>query len=377
MRDPRNWVRPAAAVRHRRGRRHRAGRAAGAHPPPRPQAAVGQPARAGRAHASGLRRGSAPGPPGPLSRRAAAGDRSAAAPGRPGPLIPSAAHGHLLSPPLARDRRLVLLLRAADLPRLHDADLGGHALPGVRARAHQGQDGAQRGPTAPVVTQALIAINVLVFFGETATGTPLGGVGASGFGTLYRARAHCSGPYIDQVHHQYYRLVTAGFLHDGLLHIAFNMFFLYFLGPMLEPAIGRLNFAVVYFVSLLAGSFGALLFSAADPHRGRLGRLLRAPRRADRRRPLPGDLDLAERPRAHPADQHRVLAQRERHLDRRPSGGLRRRGHLRLADRASWASGAACPPPPSPGAWWWRVVSVIAAIAVAGGAGLAPNGITI
>jgi membrane associated rhomboid family serine protease len=32
------------------------------------------------------------------------------------------------------------------------------------------------------------------------------------------------------------------------------------MGQMLEPAIGRLNFAVVYFVSLLAGSFGALLF---------------------------------------------------------------------------------------------------------------------
>ncbi len=54
--------------------------------------------------------------------------------------------------------------------------------------------------------------------------------------------------------------MTAGFLHDGLLHILFNMVFLYFMGQMLEPAIGRLNFAVVYGVSLLAGSFGALLF---------------------------------------------------------------------------------------------------------------------
>ena len=45
-----------------------------------------------------------------------------------------------------------------------------------------------------------------------------------------------------------------------MLHILFNMVFLYFMGAMLEPAIGRLNFGVVYFVSLLAGSFGALLF---------------------------------------------------------------------------------------------------------------------
>ena len=38
------------------------------------------------------------------------------------------------------------------------------------------------------------------------------------------------------------------------------MVFLYFMGAMLEPAIGRLNFGIVYFVSLLSGSFGALLF---------------------------------------------------------------------------------------------------------------------
>jgi membrane associated rhomboid family serine protease len=114
------------------------------------------------------------------------------------------------------------------------------------------------GSTAPVVTQALIAINVAVFVGETATGTPLGGANSSSLGTLY-VKGALYGPNVDQLH-QYYRLVTGGFLHDGLLHIAFNMLFLFFLGPMLESAIGRLNFAVVYFVSLLAGSFGALLF---------------------------------------------------------------------------------------------------------------------
>jgi membrane associated rhomboid family serine protease len=114
-------------------------------------------------------------------------------------------------------------------------------------------------PSAPAVTQLLIAINVAVFIGETATGTSLGGVGSGGYGTLF-AKGALAGPFIDQAH-QYYRLVTAGFLHDGLLHILFNMLFLYFMGQMLEPAIGRLNFTVVYFVSLLAGSFGALLFT--------------------------------------------------------------------------------------------------------------------
>src|SRR5690242_9561037 len=119
-------------------------------------------------------------------------------------------------------------------------------------------------PTAPLVTQILIALNVAVFISETATGTPLGGVGSSGLGTLFTKGA-LYGPYINEIHHDYYRLLTAGFLHDGLLHIAFNMLFLYFMGQMLEPAIGRLNFSVVYFVSLLAGSFGALLFSPQIP----------------------------------------------------------------------------------------------------------------
>jgi membrane associated rhomboid family serine protease len=115
------------------------------------------------------------------------------------------------------------------------------------------------GRSAPVVTQVLIAINIAVFIGETATGTPLGGAGGGNPGTLFLKGA-LAGPFIDQAH-QYYRLVTAGFLHDGLLHILFNMLFLYFMGQMLEPAIGRLNFVVVYFVALLGGSFGALLFT--------------------------------------------------------------------------------------------------------------------
>jgi membrane associated rhomboid family serine protease len=111
---------------------------------------------------------------------------------------------------------------------------------------------------APTVTQALIAINVIVFVAETATGTSLGGASGLSPGTVF-AKGALAGPYISQSH-EYWRLVTAGFLHDGVLHILFNMVFLYFMGQMLEPAIGRLNFAVVYFVSLLAGSFGALLF---------------------------------------------------------------------------------------------------------------------
>jgi membrane associated rhomboid family serine protease len=110
-------------------------------------------------------------------------------------------------------------------------------------------------PSAPTVTQALILINVLVFIVEVGTGTSLGG---SESGTLIRDGG-LSGPAIAH-QHEYYRLVTSGFLHYSLLHILFNMVFLYIMGPMLEPAIGRVNFAAVYLTALLAGAFGAILF---------------------------------------------------------------------------------------------------------------------
>src|SRR5450755_2462875 len=110
-------------------------------------------------------------------------------------------------------------------------------------------------PSTPTVTEILIGINVIAFVLETATGAPLGGGGG---GSIYDHGA-LFGPLIQQIH-DYWRLLTSGFLHDGLLHILFNMVFLYFIGRILEPGIGRLNFTIVYFVSLLAGSFGALLF---------------------------------------------------------------------------------------------------------------------
>ncbi len=108
------------------------------------------------------------------------------------------------------------------------------------------------------MTQILIAVNVIIFVAETATGTSLGGGGAGHFGTLFIHGA-LDGPDVASGH-QYYRLFTSGFLHDGLLHILFNMWFLYAVGPALERAVGRWCFLAIYLASLFAGSFGSLLF---------------------------------------------------------------------------------------------------------------------
>jgi membrane associated rhomboid family serine protease len=125
------------------------------------------------------------------------------------------------------------------------------------------------------VTEILIAINVAVFLAEVATGVTLGG---SDSGWVYNHGA-LFGPAIGghfalppgfplAGHHQYWRLLTSGFLHASLIHIALNMLSLWFVGRVLEPAVGRVNFLAIYFASLLAGSFGALLFEPDVPTLG-------------------------------------------------------------------------------------------------------------
>jgi membrane associated rhomboid family serine protease len=103
-------------------------------------------------------------------------------------------------------------------------------------------------------TYALIAINVAFFFAEVAGGG--GGFGFNGGGSVYNNLA-LFGPKVADG--EWYRVVTGGFLHAGLLHIAFNMFALFILGRLLEPAIGTPRFLGIYGVALLAGSCGALI----------------------------------------------------------------------------------------------------------------------
>src|SRR5215210_1743537 len=73
----------------------------------------------------------------------------------------------------------------------------------------------------PTVTYVLIAINVLLFIGSSAGGSSLGGGGGGRvFGDLALYGPAVSGG-------DYWRLITGGFLHAGLLHILFNMYVLY------------------------------------------------------------------------------------------------------------------------------------------------------
>jgi len=106
-----------------------------------------------------------------------------------------------------------------------------------------------------LVTKAMIAINVLVFLANLAQGSSLSRTSGSLFekGALY---IHGG---LDQG--EWWRLITAAFLHGNLLHLGMNMFVLWIVGAPVEEAIGRGRFLALYLVSGLAGSAGALLFS--------------------------------------------------------------------------------------------------------------------
>jgi len=124
-----------------------------------------------------------------------------------------------------------------------------------RTRVRRYSAGAMDQPT---MTYALIVINVVV-----ALGSLLGGGGsAAGLGSdaILRDGALSRATVGNG---EVWRIVTSGFIHAGVTHLLFNMLSLWILGSLLEPVVGRARFLLIYFCSLLAGSFGALL---AQPH---------------------------------------------------------------------------------------------------------------
>jgi membrane associated rhomboid family serine protease len=119
------------------------------------------------------------------------------------------------------------------------------------ARTVRQARGRVSGLAAPV-TSVLIAINVLVYLITVGQG---GGINAPG-GNLF-LKGELVGYAVGQG--DWWRLFTAMFLHGGVLHIAFNMFALWWLGSVVEGALGPLRFLLLYLAGGLAGSAGALV----------------------------------------------------------------------------------------------------------------------
>jgi rhomboid protease GluP len=112
-----------------------------------------------------------------------------------------------------------------------------------------------RKSSRPVVTLALIAVNLIVYVAMGLSGAswtepslPQAIRWGADFGVLALAG-------------QWWRLLTSTFVHFGIIHILFNMWCLFDLGLSLEPMMGRKAYALVYFVSGIAASAVSLAWN--------------------------------------------------------------------------------------------------------------------
>jgi membrane associated rhomboid family serine protease len=97
------------------------------------------------------------------------------------------------------------------------------------------------------VTIAIIVVNVLVFLVQQANASFTGRFVLFGYAVQ-------SG--------QYYRLLTAAFLHANITHIAFNMFSLYVIGTQVERVLGTVRYAVLYLLAAVGGTAASYAFTA-------------------------------------------------------------------------------------------------------------------
>ena len=118
-----------------------------------------------------------------------------------------------------------------------------------------------------LVTWAIVVANVIVFALDgvlSGSGSPIDG----GSGPLSQAGA-VFGPAVADG--EWWRLITAAFLHLGILHILFNMYALWLFGPIMEQMYGHVEFAVIYVLCALGGNVLTILFAPNNPALGASG----------------------------------------------------------------------------------------------------------
>jgi membrane associated rhomboid family serine protease len=146
---------------------------------------------------------------------------------------------------------------------------------GIRCPEHSGKpqgvqrmrQGVQRASfegAGAKATKLLIGVNVAVYIAELIQGGGVYGVGS----TIYQ-KGVLWAPFVGAG--DYWRLITAAFLHYGPFHLLLNMLGLYWFGSLLEQRIGSGRFLLLYLVSGLAGSAGALVVSPNNPTVGASG----------------------------------------------------------------------------------------------------------
>jgi rhomboid protease GluP len=121
-------------------------------------------------------------------------------------------------------------------------------VPGLRKRYRR----------TPMVTYTLLGITIVLFAMQWVAGATSGGA-VTELGVKY-------GPAIAAG--EWWRLITPVFLHASPLHLAFNMYALFLMGPTLERYYGNLRFLALYLLAGFAGNVVSLVFMPAVPSLG-------------------------------------------------------------------------------------------------------------
>lgn len=112
--------------------------------------------------------------------------------------------------------------------------------------------GRSNSARVPTVTKYLLGISIGAYIYTVLNGGVI--FVASNFGMIPLAIADG----------QWWRLITAAFLHGSLLHLAFNMYALYWLGPQLEELLGQKKFLALYLISAFGGNVASYYFSGIN-----------------------------------------------------------------------------------------------------------------
>ena len=108
----------------------------------------------------------------------------------------------------------------------------------------------------PIITYILIFINIVMFVlmymlgnGSENTNTLID------FGANYILLTKAG---------EYYRLITSGFLHIGVIHLLLNMYSLYIVGTQVEYFYGKVKYIIIYLFSLIMGSLFTVALSSVN-----------------------------------------------------------------------------------------------------------------
>jgi membrane associated rhomboid family serine protease len=116
----------------------------------------------------------------------------------------------------------------------------------------------------PTITYGLIGINALALLYVLSTGGTImdgGGTGTINYGLVAAGQTSVNSPIVGVASGEWYRLITGGFLHAGVLHFGMNMFALWIVGTQLERILGAVKYLTLYMVSLLAGGMAVMMAS--------------------------------------------------------------------------------------------------------------------